>query len=154
MVSMSLILHDIRSVHNVGSIFRTADAGGVKKIYLTGYTPAPVDRFGRARKDFTKVSLGAERTVEWEAVALKPLLVKLKKSGVQVVAVEQDKHSVDYRGFRPQKSVALILGNETEGIARTILKRCDAIVEIPMHGVKESLNVSVAAGIVLFAFIR
>src|ERR1700690_1096716 len=90
-----LVLHNIRSVHNVGSIFRTADAAGVSRIILSGYTPAPVDRFGRARKDFSKVSLGTEKTVSWEQTKqLTPALKKLKKEGYKLIAIEQDKKSV------------------------------------------------------------
>ncbi len=151
MKKILLILHNIRSVHNVGSIFRTADAVGVEKIYLTGYTPAPVDRFGRARKDFIKVSLGAEKTVPWEAHADTLKLVRtLKRKGVSIVALEQDARSVDYKKVRPVYPVALVVGNETEGISDEILTVCDVIAEIPMRGKKESLNVSVAAGVVLF----
>lgn len=147
-----LILHNIRSLHNVGSIFRTADAAGVSKIYLTGYTPAPHDKLGRLEQNFAKSALGAEKFVEWSKTKnIGPLLSKLKKQGVQIVAVEQDAASTIYSKFKPKRSIALILGNEVAGLNRSILKKCDAILEIPMRGQKESLNVSVAAGIVLFA---
>lgn len=160
------ILHNIRSVHNVGSIFRTVDAAGVAKIFLTGYTPTPVDRFGRARKDFAKVSLGAEKTAPWEyRTNTGALLRELQAEGVYCVAVEQDKNSSDYRKIRPHRRTAFLFGNEVRGIPRPLLSLCDAIAEIPMRGSmvrhahhprqtrtgKESLNVSVAAGIILFA---
>jgi len=160
-----VILHNIRSVHNVGSIFRTADAAGIAKIFLIGITPAPVDRFGRTRKDFLKVSLGAERSVLWElAPTITPVLKTLKKEGVTVVAVEQSKDSVDYRKLKPSPATAFIFGNEVEGLPASVLKASDMICEIPMRGEivrqahhprqtgvgKESLNVGVAAGIVLF----
>lgn len=149
-----LILHDIRSVENAGSIFRTADAAGVKKIYLTGYTPAPLDRFGRKRKDFAKVSLGAEESVPWEQFSdTKKLILKLKNSApmVPIVALEQSKNSINYRKFKKTMgTIVMIVGNEVEGIPKKILKMCDEIIEIPMHGKKESLNVAVATGIALF----
>lgn len=148
---VDLILHNIRSVYNVGSIFRTADAAGVSKIYLTGYTPTPLDRFGRPRKDIAKVALGAEKTVPWEHVPnIKPLLKKLKKEKTAIVAVEQSPRSKDYKKFKSSGRTALILGNEVGGIEKNILKQCDHVLEIPMRGEKESLNVSVAAGVVLF----
>lgn len=147
-----IILHNIRSIHNVGSIFRTADAAGVSKIYLTGYTPAPIDRFGRPRKDLAKVSLGAEKSVEWEACPqILPLLKRLKKIGVKIISVEQDGKSVDYLKLKLPPRLAFIFGNEVEGVSPEILKESDLICEIPMFGAKESLNVSVTAGIILFS---
>jgi len=147
-----LILHNIRSVHNVGSLFRTADAVGVHKIFLTGYTPTPLDRFERPRKDFIKVSLGAEKEVLWEKVSnVKLLIERLKKEGVFVSAVEQDTKSVNFKNADKKSPRALLLGNEVEGISRDILDICDEIIEIPMKGTKESLNVSVAGGIALFS---
>lgn len=146
-----VILHNIRSVYNVGSIFRTADAAGAEKIFLTGYTPAPVDRFGRARIDFAKVSLGAEATVPWESRKNVSILLKeLKSRGVFCIAVEQHPYSVDYKKIKLHRDTAFLFGNETEGIATSLVKQCDIIAEIPMRGKKESLNVAVAAGIVLF----
>ncbi len=146
-----LALHDIRSTHNVGSIFRTADAAGVAKIYLCGYTPAPIDRFGRIRRDIGKASLGAEKTVAWESVEnIKTLMKKLKKEKVNIIALEQSSKSIDYRKIKLGEKTLLILGSEVEGISKDILKMCDQIMEIPMKGEKESLNVSVATGIALF----
>ena len=147
----AVILHDIRSVHNVGSIFRTADAAGIGKIYLTGYTPAPVDRFGRARNDFTKVSLGAERSVAWEKREDPGTLIEeLKNGGYCVIAVEQSPRAIDYKKIVLPQKVVIMLGNETEGVPADLLKSADFIAEIPMRGKKESLNVSVSAGIALF----
>lgn len=140
-------------MHNVGSIFRSADAAGVSKIFLSGYTPLPVDRFGIPRKDFAKVSLGAEHTVAWEQTkTLAQAVKKLKKENYYIVAVEQDTTSVSLFDFKTPKKipVALVLGNEVVGLSPSALKLCDAIVEIPMRGEKESLNVSVAAGIAMF----
>ncbi|MFA5778041.1 MAG: TrmH family RNA methyltransferase [Candidatus Paceibacterota bacterium] len=146
-----LILHDIRSVENVGAIFRTADAAGIDKIYLTGYTPAPLDRFGRKRKDLAKSALGAEEFVPWEQKKnILTLLSKLKREKYKIIAIEQDKNSVDYKKVKTGERNAFIVGTEVSGIPKNILKKCDIIAEIPMRGKKESLNVSVATGIVLF----
>ena len=148
-----LILNDIRSVENVGSIFRTADAASVSKIYLSGYTPSPIDRFGRKRRDIAKVSLGAEETVSWEqAVDIFPLIQMLKKERYMIVAVEQDARSIPYTDISKQEKIAFVFGNEVGGISSDILDACDRIAEIPMHGKKESLNVAVAAGVVLFRY--
>lgn len=145
-----LILDNIRSVHNVGSIFRTADCLGATKIFLVGTTPTPNDRFGRPRKDFAKVSLGAEKSVIWEyAGDLESVLKNLKSQNVAIVAFEQHKNSQDYRTIQVASSMALIFGNEVDGVSEKILEKCDAIAEIPMKGVKESLNVSVTVGIAL-----
>ncbi len=152
MKAIYLILHNIRSIYNVGSIFRTADAAGVKKIYLTGYTPIALDKFGKIRKEFHKTALGAEKTVEWEQYKnINGLFKKLKKEKIRLVAAEQNKKAVNYKNFKPLFPLALIFGNEVRGISRATLKKCDKVVEIPMSGKKESLNVSVSAGIILFS---
>lgn len=147
-----LLLHNIRSVQNVGSLFRTSDAFGIKKIYLSGFTPTPVDRFGRMRSDFVKTSLGSEQTVPWEyAKSASALIKKLKLDGYSVVAIEQADTSFDYTDVSAYrgKKVALLLGNEVKGVDLRTLKLCDRTVEIPMQGMKESLNVSVAGAIVI-----
>jgi len=150
-----LVLDNIRSTHNVGSIFRIADCVGVLKIYLVGVTPDPVDRFGRDRKDIAKVSLGAEKTILWEhATDIKKLIAKLKKDGFEVVALEQDEDSIDYKKYKPQFPFALILGEEVNGIRKETLNLCDKIIEIKMAGEKESLNVSVATGVALFRILN
>ncbi|OGD67133.1 hypothetical protein A2442_01920 [Candidatus Campbellbacteria bacterium RIFOXYC2_FULL_35_25] len=146
-----LILHNIRSVYNVGAIFRTADACGVSKIFLTGYTPSPTDRFGRARKDISKSALGAEKNIPWEHLPkVSELLRELKEQKIQIVAVEQSKDSIDYKKLKINKSTAFIFGNEVDGVDKSILGDVDKIIEISMLGKKESLNVSVSAGVVLF----
>lgn len=156
---MMVLLNSIRSIQNVGSIFRTADAAGVEKIYLCGITPEPVDRFGKPRQQFVKVSLGAEKTVEWEYVkSASKLIDKLKKEKYRIFAVEQSKKSIPYYKMKPfgkaqgknKNKIVLIFGNEVKGIAPAILKKCDKILEIPMCGKKESLNVAVAFGILIF----
>ena len=115
---------------------------------MTGYTPTPVDRFGRKRGDVSKVSLGAEDIVSWEKREINELIKALKEKGVQIIAVEQNQNSVSYENFKPKFPVAVILGNEVEGIPENVLKEADAVVEIPMRGSKESLNVSVSCGVI------
>lgn len=150
----AIILHNIRSVQNVGAIFRTADAAGVSHIYLTGYTPTPLDRFGRARTDFIKASLGAEKTVPWsQHKTATAVISKIKKEGYVVYAVEQDKSSIDYRTAPRPEMLAIIMGNEVLGVSPALRKQADKIIELPMLGKKESLNVSVTAGIVLYHFL-
>jgi tRNA G18 (ribose-2'-O)-methylase SpoU len=151
------ILSDIRSVHNVGSIFRTADGAGFEKLYLCGITPSPFDRFKKVRSDFAKVALGAEKSVAWEPVLDSTVLIKsLKKEGWKILALEQSKKSVSLMRFNllrevePRSRCALIVGAEVDGISPAILKLADAILEIPMLGKKESLNVSVAFGIAAY----
>ena len=146
-----LILYNIRSVENVGAIFRTADAVGINKIYLAGYTPAPFDRFGRKRKDIAKSALGAEKFMAWEYKKnIFPLLSNLKKDKYLIIGIEQDKKSIDYKKVKIKNKNVFIVGAEVTGIPKNILKKCDLIAEIPMHGKKESLNVSVALGVALF----
>ncbi len=150
-MNLSLILDNIRSMENVGSIFRTADAAGVRKIYLCGITPKP------PRKEIDKAALGAVDFVEWEYQDnLKNLIFNLKTKGITIVALEQDPRSIQYSEFSIHNSgrVAVIVGNEVDGISKEILDLCDTIVEIPMHGQKNSLNVAVAIGIALFKLIE
>ena len=153
-----LILPDIRSALNVGAIFRTADAVGINKIYLTGYTPTPANKFGRIQKDIAKSALGAEKIIDWEyKKTLSPLISKLKKEGYFVIAIEQAKNSVDYKNIKIQKGqerVVFIVGTEVSGLSKNILNKCDVVAEIPMKGKKESLNVSVASGIALFRILN
>ncbi|MEI6480482.1 MAG: TrmH family RNA methyltransferase [bacterium] len=150
-----LILNDIRSVYNVGSIFRTADAAGISKIYLVGTTPTPLDRFNRIRKDVAKTALGAEKSVEWEYVkTIYPLLKKIKKEDFYIVAVEQSENSVDYKKVELSERVAIMVGNEVDGISSKVLSQCDCVAEIGMNGKKESLNVSVATGIAIFRMLN
>ena len=148
---VTVLLYNIRSTHNVGSMFRTADSAGVTRIYMSGYTPTPLDRFGRSRKDIAKVALGAENTIPWEYVSdPKKIIKKLKKDQHQIIGIEQADNSVDYKKVTVSKQVLFVVGNEVEGIEKEILKLCDVVAEIPMNGKKESLNVSVAFGIALF----
>jgi len=140
-----ILLPNIRSAHNVGATFRTADGAGVDKIYLTGYTPCPP----HPRLD--KVSLGAEKWVPWEYVKQPGRLLKeLKIAGYKIVALEQTKKSVSIYKWEPSFPLVLILGNEKTGVSKSLLKYCDTEIEIPMKGKKKSLNVSVAGGVALY----
>ncbi|MCK4918611.1 MAG: TrmH family RNA methyltransferase [Candidatus Pacebacteria bacterium] len=146
-----LILHNIRSAQNVGSIFRTADACGISKIFLSGYSPKPIDRFGRDVSAISKTALGAEKDIEWEYFFQPNKIIdNLKKEGVEIIGIEQDKQSIDYKKIKIKKSTAFIVGNEVKGISKQLLKKCDKVVEISMKGKKESLNVAVTTGIALF----
>lgn len=149
MKNFYLILPDIRSCHNVGAMFRTADACGVTKIFLVGYTPCP------PRPQIDKVSLGAETWMPWEQRKLLKTLIKtLKKNKVFIVGLEKTDDSIEIKNLKDLKigsgGIALIVGNEVEGISEDILKMCDVVAHIPMYGKKESLNVSVAAGIGMY----
>lgn len=161
-----VVLNNIRSNENVGSIFRTCDAAGVKKIFLCGYTPAPIDRFGRQNKALTKASLGAEKSVEWQKVESMEEVVSVLKnyhssdnfSEFKIIGVEQDKRSINYKliynlpdGEAGDYNLAFVFGNEVDGLSKEDLALCDVVAEIPMRGEKESLNVAVAVGIVLFS---
>jgi 23S rRNA (guanosine2251-2'-O)-methyltransferase len=149
-----LILENIRSAENVGSIFRTADAVGVSKIYLVGYTPDPLDRFGKPQKGVAKASLGAENTIPWEHfTTITPLIKKLKKNDFEIVSLEQSPKSILYTKYNLKKC-ALVVGNEVTGISKKALSLSGVVIEIPMNGEKESLNVSVATGVALFQLIQ
>ena len=159
MKNLNLILHNIRSLHNLGAILRTAEGAGVAKIFLTGYTPSPLNRFGRARKEVSKTALGAEKLVAFEKFSdVSRLIKKLKRDKIFIVSLERHKGVVSYKDFakkysfkiKAKNGLALILGNEVRGLSKNILKKSDAVIQIPMRGKKESLNVSVAAGIALF----
>lgn len=141
-----VFVHDIRSLHNVGSIFRSADGAGVTKIYLSGYTGIP------PRKEIAKVALGAEESVEWEYVQ-DPIarLDELKKQGFTLVALELTERSMDYRAYTPRGPVCLLVGNEISGVDSVFLKKADVHLKIPMRGIKESLNVSVAFGVAIYS---
>jgi 23S rRNA (guanosine2251-2'-O)-methyltransferase len=154
-----LILHDIRSAYNVGAIFRTADGAGVSKIYLSGYTPCPPDSKKIYKTDadkmIEKTALGAEKNVPWEKCEnLEKILEKIRKEKIKIVALEKTDGAKDIKKFKPHFPTALILGNEVEGIPNKILEKCDAVVSIPMRGKKESLNVSVAAGIAMYEILN
>ncbi len=143
---MIVIAHNIRSLHNVGSIFRSCDVFGVEKLYLSGTTGVP------PRKEIAKVALGSEHRVTWEhAENLLELFGRVRMEGFQIVALENSVGAKPIDELNDARPIALILGNEVEGVDREILQVVDATVEIPMPGRKQSLNVSVATGIALFA---
>ncbi len=152
--NITLVLDNIRSSENVGSIFRTADAAGVGKVVLGGITPTPVDRFLRPNTKLTKASLGAEKSVDWEHVPNLAEYIAGMKKEYFVVAIEQAPNSIDYKNLpeliKDKQKIAYVLGNEVDGVSQEILKLSGAVVEIPMQGEKESLNVAVTAGIILF----
>ena len=142
----SLVLPDIRSCHNVGALFRTADACGVDFLYLTGYTATP------PKPQIDKVALGAEKWMPWKHYKNTITLVKqLKKKGVKIIALEKTATSVEISTVSFTGPLALVVGNEVDGVDPKILALADEVVHIPMRGKKESLNVSVAAGIALYA---
>ncbi len=137
-----LIIHNVRSAYNVGSLFRTADAAGVAKIFVCGYSPSPAQ----------KTALGAETSVPWERhTQTWRLLQKLKQDGIKIVALEQDARSKNLFDYQAQFPMALIVGHERKGLSKKILEYVDDILEIPMLGSKESLNVAVAGGIALYS---
>lgn len=146
-----VLLDDVRSMQNVGSIFRSADAMGVEKIILSGYTPRPPHR------DIQKTALGATETVAWEGVDdAVAYLMPLKQAGWRIVAVEQTHQSTMLHEFLPEPGAlyVLVLGNEVDGVSDAVLDLCDTVLEIPQVGAKHSLNVSVTAGVVLWELAR
>ncbi len=161
-----MILDNIRSLENVGSIFRTADALGVSKIFLCGYTAKPpvgesiesfLQRKGIIEK-INKTALGAVQSVDFEyCESTSGLIRKMRQpcfakalqgsAPISIVALEQDQKSVAYDKFKPKFPLALILGNEVDGVSKKVLSLCDKIIELPMRGKKESLNVAVSFGV-------
>lgn len=148
---LHLLLDNIRSLYNVGSMFRTADGFGVDKIWLCGYTGTP------EQNGLKKVALGAENSVAWEKVGQTWRLVeRLKREGFFVVGLELAPEAVELKKLKipPGRAVALVVGNEVTGLSPALRRRLDAVVEIPMRGVKESFNVSVACGVALYELRR
>ncbi len=144
-------MYDIRSNYKVGAILRTCDGAGVGKVYLAGYTPTPVDRFGRTVAEIHKTALGAEEAVLWEKVADPVVFLQAEQAkGVKEVVVEQVPGSGLLSEFTPPANVLYVFGSETEGVPAEIIALADTVLELPMLGAKESLNVSVTAGIVLY----
>ena len=158
MSEIIVIAHNIRSTHNVGAIFRTSEGFGVSKIILSGYTPYPAlthdSRLPHISRKLTdqihKTALGAEAIVPFEYQEV-PDIGALKTAGYQVVGLEQDKRSIMLQNYKATDKIALVLGEEVEGITSDLRDLCDDLIEIPMVGKKESFNVSVAAGIALYA---
>jgi len=155
----TVILHNIRSTHNVGSILRTCDGFGIERVYIGGYTPYPrgsEDKrlphiADKITKQIAKTALGAENTVQiilYEDIY--ELLEELRQDDYSIVALEQNERSIALEQLPSKQSVALLLGSEVEGIETDLLTRADIIAEIPMYGAKESFNVAVASGIALY----
>jgi tRNA G18 (ribose-2'-O)-methylase SpoU len=139
------LCENIRSLYNVGSLFRTSDAVRIEKLYLAGYTGYP------PRKEIDKTALGAVDSVEWEHNENPQLIVeRLKEAGVPLIALEHTSESVPYTKFEFPFPFCLLLGNEVDGISEELIKQADRSIEIPMYGLKQSLNVSVAFGVVMF----
>lgn len=154
-----LLVNDIRSTHNVGSIIRTAECFGVSHIYFTGYTPYPTTKndsrlphvSSKLTTQISKTSLGAERDISWSHHQnLQDLISKLKSENFEIIALEQDSSSIPIEKFVPSKNSAFLLGNEVKGIDPDLMSLCDKIVEIPIFGKKESLNVVQATAIMLY----
>jgi len=154
-----LIVHNLRSAHNVGSLFRTAEGLGVGKVWLSGYSPYPLakndDRLphiaDKVDKRIAKTALGAEKLVPWQkATDINKVMVKLRAQGFTIAALEQTADSIKLPDFRPSDRLALIVGREVEGLEPEVLARCDLCLEIPMFGRKESFNVAQAAAMALY----
>jgi tRNA G18 (ribose-2'-O)-methylase SpoU len=145
-----VVLDNLRSAYNVGSIFRTADAARVEHVHVTGYTPTP------EHPRVAKTALGAEHTVPWSHDPDPfPLLDRLRADGLTLAALEQTDASTDLSDMLPaQFPIALVLGNEVKGVRQEIIDRCDLALEIPQYGAKHSLNVSVAFGIAAFGLVE
>jgi tRNA G18 (ribose-2'-O)-methylase SpoU len=141
---LSLVLPNIRSCHNVGAMFRTADGTGFEKLYLCGYTATP------PKIQIDKVALGAETWIPWEQYDdVGECLAAIKAAGVHIVALEQSDTSIALEEFTPTAPIALVVGNEVDGLSADILALVDTTIHIPMRGRKKSLNVSIAAGITM-----
>lgn len=140
-----IILDNIRSLNNVGSVFRTADCFRVEKIYLCGITATPPHR------DIHKTAIGATETVEWEHVdSTADLINKLKGEGWKCYAIEQVEQSISLDDFQPEGKTAIVLGNEVDGVQQEVIDACNGSIEIPQFGTKHSLNISVCTGIVVW----
>ena len=148
--NVCIILDDVRSLNNVGSVFRTSDAFMIEKVWLCGITGKPPHR------DIQKTALGATESVEWEhRKEILPLIDELKAEGYEIISVEQADKSVSLKDFTPQinSRYALIFGNEVFGVKEEVVKKSDVVLEIPQQGTKHSLNISVSIGVVVWDFV-
>lgn len=144
-MTLHLIANDIRSAENIGSLFRTCDSLGVAKLWITGYSPSPT------HPKVQKTALGAESAVEWEQIInVTTAIERLKADGFRIVGLEISEGAVDLSTYGPKEKTALLLGNEVTGITPSLLDLCDDVVFIAQKGKKESMNVSVAAGIAAY----
>jgi len=161
-MKLSVIAHNIRSTHNIGSIFRTCEGFGIEKLYLSGYSPYPKLEADtrlphlaeKLENQIHKTALGAERLVPFAYMeSIEAVIEQLKNDGYSIVGLEQAPGAVMLPEFQPSDKVVLLLGEEVEGIPADVQKLCDNFVEIPMQGQKESFNVSVAAGIAMYGLL-
>lgn len=146
-----IVLDNIRSLNNIGSVFRTADAFLIEKIYLCGITATP------PHKDIQKTALGATESVAWEHIeSTDDLIIKLQKEGVIVCAIEQAENSVSLENYQStaNKKYAIVFGNEVKGVQQSIVTASDVVIEIPQFGTKHSLNISVSVGVVVWDFFK
>lgn len=151
MRNLKILLHDVRSMHNVGAAFRSADAFGISDILISGFTPAP------PRPEITKTAIGAEKFVDWKQFEDTDFLFnQLKKDGFHIVGIEQTDSSIHLPDYQPptDKSLCLVFGNEVTGIDEEVIPLIDQFVDIPQFGNKHSLNVSVAVGVTLYGFLQ
>ncbi len=148
-IPVSILLHDVRSLYNVGAFFRSADAAGCGKLYLSGITGRP------PHSGIAKTALGAEETVPWEHHAdPAPLILHLRQQGHEIAAVETSVHARDLYDWQPRFPVCVLFGHEVDGLAAPLLASCDTHVRIPMLGRKHSLNVATAGGVVIYELLR
>ncbi|HSX44783.1 MAG TPA: TrmH family RNA methyltransferase [Candidatus Saccharimonadales bacterium] len=156
-----LIVHNLRSCHNVGAIFRTADGLGINHLYLTGYTPYPISKTDQRlphlrhqiNQKIHKTALGAENTIKWSHIEIIDTVIdKLRRQNFAIISLEQAKKSTNLVTYQPPNKIAVIIGREIGGIEPTILEQTDVTLEIPMFGQKESFNVVEAATMALYHF--
>lgn len=148
-IAVSVLLHNVRSLYNVGAFFRTMDAAGCDKLYLTGITGRPPHR------SLEKTALGAEETVAWEHHPEPAVLIcQLREQGAEIAAIETSVHATDLYDWRPRFPVCVLFGHEVDGLAGPLLALCDTHIRIPMLGRKHSLNVATAGGVVIYELLR
>ena len=145
---VSVLLHNVRSLYNVGAFYRTCDAVGVAKLYLSGFTGSPPSR------QIAKTALGSQESVPWERVDAVALIEERRAAGYQTAAIETVPDAVDLFEWRPRFPVLVVFGHEVEGLPGDVIDRCDTRVRIPMAGMKKSLNVATAGGVVLYELFR
>lgn len=146
---VSVVLENIRSLYNVGSMFRTSDGAGIEKLYICGYTACP------PRKEIEKTALGSTESVPWEwRQNAREAIAELKAKGYTIAALEHTDKSVSMWETSLRFPICLVMGNEVEGVSQETLSACDMAIEIPMYGIKQSLNVAVAYGIAVYAIVE
>ena len=147
-MDLAVLLHNVRSLYNIGAFFRTADAVGVSKIFLSGFTGAP------PATQIAKTALGSEKTVPWERRDVHDVITEYRQSGRETAAVETVADAVDLFDWEPRFPLLVVFGHEVDGLPAEVVERCDARVRIPMAGLKRSLNVATAGGVVLYELFR